>query len=48
MNDRMTALGRSCQIESCPGRGTTVAGRVGYATAPADNAGAVRLTVRMG
>jgi signal transduction histidine kinase len=48
MNDRMTALGGSCQTESCPGQGTTVTGRIRYAAVPAGNAGAVPLTARMG
>src|SRR6266567_2576342 len=29
MSDRLAALGGSCQVDSCPGRGTTVAGRIG-------------------
>ena len=37
MNDRMTALGGSCQIDSCPGEGTTVTGQIGYAAAPLTN-----------
>ena len=43
MSDRLAALGGSCQIDSGPGRGTTVAGRVGFADAPAGPAGAVPL-----
>ena len=48
MSDRLAALGGSCQIDSRPGRGTTVAGRVELADAPAGNAGAVPLAGRMG
>ena len=46
MNDRLTALAGSCEIESCPGQGTTVTGRIRYAAAPVGNAGAVPLTAR--
>jgi hypothetical protein len=42
------ALGGSCRIDSSPGRGTTVAGRIGLANKMAGNAGAVLLTGRMG
>jgi hypothetical protein len=28
MGDRLAALGGSCQVDSSPGRGTTVAGRI--------------------
>jgi signal transduction histidine kinase len=48
MSDRLAALGGSCQIDSSPGRGTTVAGRIGLTAAPAGNAGALPLTSRMG
>jgi signal transduction histidine kinase len=48
MSDRLAALGGSCQIDSRPGRGTTVAGRIEFADAPAGNAGAVPLAGRMG
>jgi signal transduction histidine kinase len=48
MSDRLAALGGSCQIDSSPGRGTTVAGRIGLPAAPAGNAGALPLTSRMG
>jgi signal transduction histidine kinase len=48
ISDRLAALGGSCQVDSCPGRGTTVAGRVGFAAAPAGPAGAVPLAGRMG
>jgi signal transduction histidine kinase len=46
MGDRLAALGGSCQVDSSPGRGTMIAGRLG---APiAGNAGAVPLASRMG
>jgi signal transduction histidine kinase len=45
MRDRLAALGGSCQVDSSPGRGTTVAGRIGFTAAPA---GALPLTSRMG
>jgi signal transduction histidine kinase len=48
MSDRLAALGGSCQVDSSPGRGTTIAGRVRLATPPAGNAGAVPLAGRMG
>jgi signal transduction histidine kinase len=57
MSDRLAALGGSCQVDSSPGRGTTVAGRIGTGApaavdssdAPAaDNAGAVPVAGRMG
>jgi signal transduction histidine kinase len=32
MSDRLAALGGSCQVDSRPGRGTTVAGRIGSRT----------------
>ena len=48
MSDRLAALGGSCQIDSSPGRGTTVTGRIGLADQIAGNAGAVPLTGRMG
>jgi signal transduction histidine kinase len=48
MSDRLAALGGSCRIDSSPGRGTTVAGRIGLANKMAGNAGAVLLTGRMG
>jgi signal transduction histidine kinase len=47
MSDRLTALGGSCQVDSTPGRGTTVTGRIGLAGQMAGNAGAVPLTGRM-
>jgi signal transduction histidine kinase len=57
MSDRLAALGGSCQIDSSPGRGTTVAGRIGTGApaagssgdAPAaGNAGGVPVAGRMG
>jgi signal transduction histidine kinase len=48
MNDRLAALGGSCQVDSSPGRGTTVTGRIGAGAPRAGNAGAVPLTGRMG
>ena len=44
MSDRLAALGGSCQVDSSPGRGTTVTGRIGLADQMAGNAGAVPLT----
>jgi signal transduction histidine kinase len=44
MDDRLAALGGSCQVDSSPGRGTTVTGRIGWADQMAGNAGAVPLT----
>ena len=48
MSDRLAALGGSCQVDSCPGRGTTVAGRIGLPGPVAGNGGAVPLPGRMG
>ena len=48
MSDRLAALGGSCQVDSSPGRGTTVTGRIGLANQMAGNAGAVPLTARTG
>jgi signal transduction histidine kinase len=48
MSDRLAALGGSCQVDSSPGRGTTVTGRIGLAGQMATNAGAVPLTGRIG
>jgi signal transduction histidine kinase len=55
MSDRLAALGGSCGVDSSPGRGTTVAGRIGTGAAagnssdaPAGNAGDVPLAGRMG
>ena len=42
MSDRLVALGGSCQVDSCPGRGTTVAGRIGLPDAGAGNGGPAR------
>jgi signal transduction histidine kinase len=39
MSDRLAALGGSCQVDSRPGRGTTVAGRIGSGVPQAGNAG---------
>ena len=39
MSDRLAALGGSCQVDSRPGRGTTVAGRIGFPDATAGNSG---------
>ena len=44
MSDRLAALGGSCQVDSCPGRGTTVTGRIGLADQLAGNARAVPLS----
>jgi signal transduction histidine kinase len=48
MSDRLVALGGSCQVDSSPGRGTSVTGRIALANEMAGNAGAVPLTDRMG
>jgi signal transduction histidine kinase len=48
MSDRLAALGGSCQVDSRPGRGTTVAGRVWSPDATAGNGGAMPLAGRMG
>ena len=48
MSDRLAALGGSCQVDSSPGRGTSVTGRIGLAAQMAGNAGAVPVTGRMG
>ena len=48
ISDRLAALGGSCQIDSSPGRGTTVTGRIGLAGQIAGNTGAVPLTSRAG
>jgi signal transduction histidine kinase len=47
LSDRLAALGGSCQVDSSPGRGPTVAGRIGFPAAPAENAGAMPLTSHM-
>jgi signal transduction histidine kinase len=48
MGDRLAALGGSCQVDSSPGRGTMIAGRVRLGAPIAGNAGAVPLAGRMG
>jgi signal transduction histidine kinase len=48
MSDRLAALGGSCRVDSRPGRGTTVAGRVGFPDAAAGNGGPVPLAGHMG
>jgi hypothetical protein len=39
MSDRLAALGGSCRVDSSPGRGTTVAGRIGTGRPVAGNSG---------
>ena len=39
MSDRLAALGGSCQVDSFPGRGTTVAGRISTGRPVAGNPG---------
>jgi hypothetical protein len=57
MSDRLAALGGSCQVDSGPGRGTTIAGRIAIGApvavdssdAPASgSAGDVPVAGRMG
>jgi len=48
MSDRLAALGGSCRVDSSPGRGATVTGRIGLADQMAGNAGAVPLAGRAG
>jgi signal transduction histidine kinase len=48
MGDRLAALGGSCQVDSSPGRGTTVAGWIGFPAPRAENAGAMPLTSHVG
>jgi signal transduction histidine kinase len=57
MSDRLAALGGSCRVDSSPGRGTTVAGRIGAGrpaagnsrdAPPAGNARDVPVAGRMG
>jgi len=57
MGDRLAALGGSCQVDSSPGRGTTIGGRIGIGAPvaanssdapPAGNAAALPLAGRMG
>ena len=47
MSDRLAALGGSCQIDSSPGQGTTITGRIGLAGQMAGTAGAIPLTGHM-
>ena len=46
MNDRLTALGGSCQVNSSPGQGTTVTGRIALTDHTAGNAGTVPVVGR--
>ena len=48
MSDRLAALGGSCQVDSRPGRGTTIAGRIEVPDATAGTGGAVPLADRIG
>jgi signal transduction histidine kinase len=55
MSDRLAALGGSCQVDSRPGEGTTIAGRIRFGDAaagngevPAESGDAVPLPGRMG
>jgi len=48
MSDRLAALGGSCQVDTRPGRGTTVVGRVGFGDATAGGGGALPRAGRMG
>jgi signal transduction histidine kinase len=48
MSDRLAALGGTCQVDSSPGQGATVTGRIGLADHMAGNAGTVPLATRMG
>ena len=48
MSDRLAALGGSCQVDSSPGRGTMIAGRVRLGAPITGNAGAVPLAGHMG
>ena len=47
MSDRLAALGGSCQVDTRPGRGTAVAGRVRFGDATTGSGGAVPLAGRM-
>ncbi len=47
MSDRLAALGGTCQVDSSPGQGATVTGRIGLAGHMAGNAGTVPLAGRM-
>ena len=42
MSDRLAALGGSCQVDSSPGRGTTVTGRIGLTDQMAGNSARCR------
>ena len=48
MSDRLAALGGSCQVDSSPGRGTTVAGRIGTGRPAAGNSSDAPLTPNAG
>jgi signal transduction histidine kinase len=48
MSDRLAVLSGSCRVDSSPGQGTTVTGRIGLAGQMAGKAGAVPLADRMG
>ena len=48
MSDRLAALGGSCQVDSSPGRGTTVAGRIGTGRLAAGNSSDALLTQNAG
>ena len=48
MSDRLAALGGSYQVDASPGRGTTVAGRIGTGRLVAGNAGDVPVAGHMG
>jgi signal transduction histidine kinase len=48
ISDRIAALGGSCRVDSSPGRGTTITGRIGLAGQIAGNADAVPLAGRTG
>jgi signal transduction histidine kinase len=39
MSDRLAALGGSCQVDSRPGRGTTVTGRIGFGDTVGESGG---------
>jgi signal transduction histidine kinase len=48
MSDRLAALGGSCQVDSRPGRGTTVTGRIGFGDTVGGTGDTVPLAGRMG
>jgi signal transduction histidine kinase len=48
MGDRLAALGGFCQVDSSPGRGTTIVGRIGLGAPPARKAGTMPIAGRMG